>query len=138
MEVVPYLSFDGRCAEAFRFYERLLGGRIGMMMRWSESPIADQVAPEWGERIIHATLELDGALLLASDAPPSHYGKPQGFSVSIQTDDLDKAERIFAGLAEGGEIQMPLAETFWAKRFGMVTDRFGIPWMVNCGDKEPA
>jgi len=136
MAVIPYLSFDGRCAEAFRFYEQLLGGRIAMIMTWGESPIADQVSADWSDRVIHATLELDGGELLASDAPPSHYSKPQGFSLSLQTDDLDKAERMFAGLAEGGEIQMPLAETFWAKRFGMVTDRFGIPWMVNCGDKE--
>lgn len=136
MAILPYLSFDGRCAEALRFYEQLLGGRIAMIMTWGESPMADQVSPDWSDRVIHATLELDGGELLASDAPPSHYQKPQGFSLSLQTDDLDRAERMFAGLAEGGEIRMPLAETFWAKRFGMVTDRFGIPWMINCGDRQ--
>jgi PhnB protein len=132
MELNPYLTFNGRCGEAFRFYERCLGGKIEMMMTHGESPIADQVPPESRERIMHARLVVGGRILMGSDAPPNMYEEPKGFSVSLSVDGAAEAERVFSALAENGAVRMPLQQTFWAVRFGTLVDRFGIPWMVNC------
>ena len=132
MELSPYLMFNGDCAEAFKFYEQLLGGKIEMSMPFAESPSAEPVPPEWGDKVLHATMTIDGQRLMASDAPPGHYAKPQGVSVSIALKDRDRGERIFNALAQGGTVQMPFQKTFWASGFGMCVDRFGIPWMVNC------
>ena len=131
MQLIPYLNFNGQCAEAFRFYERTLGGKIVMMRTHAESPIADQVPPEWRDRILHARLQLGEAVLMASDSPPEYYQRPQGLYVSLQVDDAAAADRIFQAFAEGGTVTMPLQQTFWAARFGMVVDRFGTPWMIN-------
>lgn len=133
MRADPYLNFDGNCAEAFRFYEQLLGGEIDTMMTHGESPIADQVPPEWHPRIMHASLRLGDALLMASDVPPDRYQPPQGNYVSLAVDEPTEAERVFHALAEGGRVTMPFEKTFWAAGgFGMVIDRFGTPWMINC------
>lgn len=132
MRVDPYLLFNGDCEVAFQFYEQLLGSKIEMMMPHEGSPAAGQVPKEWGPKILHASMTIGGSRLMASDAPPGRYSKPTGFSVSLSVESTAEAERIFAGLAENGQVQMPIAETFWALRFGMVVDRFGIPWMVNC------
>ena len=133
MEFSPYLLFNGDCAEAFKFYEQLLGGNIQTMMPFAGSPAAETAPPEWGDKILHATLTFEGGqCIMASDAPPGHYAKPQGISVSIALKDRDKGESIFNSLAEGGTLQMPFQKTFWASGFGMCVDRFGIPWMVNC------
>jgi PhnB protein len=132
MHLNPYLLFNGDCAEAFKFYEETLGGKIEFMMTFNSSPAAEQAPPGWGDKIMHATLVIDDQRLMASDAPPGRYSKPQGISVSIGLNDRDKGERIFNALAEGGTTIMPFAKTFWAAGFGMCTDRFGIPWMVNC------
>jgi PhnB protein len=132
MQFTPYLNFDGRCAEAFRFYEHLFGGEIVMMQTHGESPMADQVPPDWKDLVIHARLLLGDGVLMGSDAPPAMFKPAQGFSTSYQAKDEAEAERIFAGLAEGGTVHMGMQQTFWALRFGMVTDRFGTPWMVNC------
>lgn len=136
MQINPYLMFNGCCAEAFRFYEQLLGGRITMMQTHGESPMADQVAPAMKDMIIHARMELGDQVLMGSDAPPDHYRAPQGFHVSVQFDDPAEAERIYAGLAENATIVMALQKTFWAERFAMLTDRFGTPWLVNCEGKK--
>jgi len=135
MQVNAYLNFNGQCAEAFKFYEQVLGGKIESMMTHGESPMAEQVQPEWRDAVLHARLKVGDQVLLGSDAPPQYFEKPQGFSVSLNTNDQDQAERIFQALADGGEIRMPIQETFWAARFGMLVDRFGTPWIVNC---EPA
>ncbi|HEX5726480.1 MAG TPA: VOC family protein [Longimicrobiaceae bacterium] len=132
MQVNPYLNFDGQCAEAFRFYAQVLGGTIEAMITHAETPIAGEVPPEWGERIMHARLVVGGQVLMASDSPPEYYQKPQGLYVSVNVDEAAEAERIFHALAEDGTVAMPMAETFWAERFGMCSDRFGTPWMVNC------
>jgi PhnB protein len=132
MQIVPYLSFDGRCAEAFRFYERVLGGKIEFMQSYGDSPMRDQAPPCWQDRVMHATLSVASHTLMGADNPPEHYRKPQGTSLAINLADAAEAERIFAALAEGGEVAMPLQKTFWAGRFGMLTDRFGTPWLVNC------
>ena len=132
MQFSPYLLFNGDCAEAFKFYEQVLGGKIEAMMPFAGSPSAESAPPEWGDKILHASMKIDGQYIMASDAPPGHFAKPQGISVSIALKDRDKGESIFNSLAEGGDVQMPFQKTFWASGFGMCTDRFGIPWMVNC------
>jgi PhnB protein len=132
MKVNPYLFFNGNCREAFQFYEKVLGGKIEMMQTHGESPMAEKVEPDWKDAIIHARLVVGEEVLMASDAPPEHFHKPQGFSVSVTIDKPADADRIFNALAEKGSVQMPIQETFWAARFGMLTDRFGTPWMVNC------
>jgi PhnB protein len=132
MQLHPYLNFNGECEAAFKFYEQCLGGKITFMMPFEGSPMADQVPAEWRNKILHATLSLGENVLQGADAPPDRYLKPQGFSVTIALADAAQAERIFRALAENGTVQMPLQETFWALRFGMLVDRFGIPWMINC------
>jgi PhnB protein len=127
-----YLTFNGQCEQAFRFYERCLGGKIEMMMTHGESPMAEQTPPELRSRIMHARMTVGNAVLMGADASPQFFSQPQEFSVSISVKDADEAQRIFTALAEGGTVRMPLQETFWAKRFGMLIDRFGTPWMVNC------
>jgi PhnB protein len=132
MQFSPYLLFNGDCAEAFKFYEQTLGGKIDALMPFAGSPSAETVPPDWNDKILHASMTIDGQMIMASDAPPGHYSKPQGISVSIALKDRDKGEQIFNTLAEGGNVQMPFQKTFWASGFGMCVDRFGIPWMVNC------
>jgi PhnB protein len=133
-----YLTFGGNCAAAFKYYERVLGGKIEMMMTHEDMPKEAQMhtPPEWKNKIMHARLSAGGNVLMGSDAPPDHFEKPQGFSVSINVDDPKDAERIFAALADNGTVRMPLQQTFWAVRFGMLVDQFGIPWMVNCEQKQ--
>jgi PhnB protein len=130
--VNPYLMFDGRCREAFEFYEKLLGGKITGIFPHAGTPAENSVPPEWREKIMHVSLKVGNTTLMGSDAPPQHQQKPQGFSVNISADTPEEAERIFGPLSEGGVTIMPIAETFWARRFGMCIDRFGIPWMINC------
>jgi len=132
MKINPYLTFDGRCEEAFKFYERVLGGKIEAMMPHKGTPAEGHVPPEWHDKIMHAYLKVGEFVLMGSDAPPQYFQKPQGFSVSLQVKEPEAAERVFSALAEGGTVRMPLEETFWAARFGMLVDRFGTPWMVNC------
>jgi PhnB protein len=132
MQFVPYLAFAGTCEEAFRFYADCLGAKIVAMMTHAGTPAEEEVPPAWRQKIIHACLEWDGQRLMGGDVPPGQYARPAGFSVSLHPEDPAEAERLFAALAEGGEVQMPMAETFWALRFGMLVDRYGTPWMVNC------
>ncbi len=132
MEVSPYLLFNGSCAEAFKLYEKVLGGKIVGLMTHGESPASGQVPPEWRSKVMHVRLEAHGAVLMGSDAPPEHYERPQGFSVSLSVDTPEETDRIFNALVEGGKVQMPVQKTFWSIRFGMLVDRFGIPWIVNC------
>lgn len=132
MQLNPYLHFNGRCEEAFKLYEKVLGGKIEVMLPHEGTPAASHVPPEWKKKIMHARLNIGDQVLMASDAPPGHYHQPQGFTVSISIKDPAEAERIFKALADKGKITMPLDKTFWAQRFGMLVDQFGIPWMVNC------
>ncbi|SRR5579872_696686 len=132
MQMSPYLLFDGNCEEAFEFYEQSFGATIESLTRVEDTPAANQFPAEGRKKIMHGRLKLGDQVLLASDAPPGRYHKPQGFSVSLDIQSAEEAERVFAALAKNGSVTMPIAETFWAQRFGMVNDRFGIPWMVNC------
>jgi PhnB protein len=132
MKTNPYLMFNGNCETAFRFYEKVLGGKIIAMLTHAETPAAEHAPADWQSKIIHARMQLGDDLLMASDAPPDQYQPPKGIMVTIGVEQPAEAERIFKALSEGGAVSMPIAETFWALRFGMCTDRFGTPWMVNC------
>jgi PhnB protein len=132
MKIDPYLNFNGQCEEAFRFYERVLGGRIETMMTHENTPIAGEVPPGWEGKILHARLIVGDQVLMGSDSPPESYAKPQGLYVSLHVDQPADGERIFQALADRGTVTMPFEKTFWAARFGMLVDRFGTPWMINC------
>lgn len=132
VKVTPYLNFNGQCAEAFRFYEQLFGGKIEYLATFGETPAMENVPAEMSDRVMHATLTFGGQSLMGSDGMPDRYQKPQGTYVSLHFKDTAEGERIFNALAENGSVEMPFEKTFWAAGFGMLTDRFGIPWMVNC------
>jgi PhnB protein len=132
MHVNPYLVFNGDCETAIKFYQQTLGGEITMMMTHAGTPMEAHTPPEWHGKILHASLKIGDTVLMASDAPPDRYEKPKGFSVSLVLEDTAEAERIFKTLSEGGSVQMPIQQTFWAARFGMLTDKYAIPWMINC------
>ena len=132
MTLSPYLTFDGRCEEALTFYAETLGARIVAMMPHEGTPMEEHVPPEWKAKILHAQLAIGEQTLMASDVPPERYERPKGITVSLGLTDVGEAERIFNALAEGGTVQMPIQPTYWAARFGMLMDRFGIPWLVNC------
>jgi PhnB protein len=133
MQWNPYLAFNGQCEAAFKFYERCLGGQIVSMIPYGNTPSAEYVPPDHRGKIMHARLVAGGQVLMGGDA---HPGQPfegvKGCSVAVQVDTPDEAERLFSALAENATILMPLQETFWAARFGMLTDQFGVPWMINC------
>jgi PhnB protein len=126
------LSFNGTCEAAFRCYERCLNGTITFMLTWGNSPSAADAPADWGDKIYHATLKVGDIVIMGGDQPPDRYDQPKGFELVLPMDDPLAAERVFQELAEGGTIKMPLQETVWANRFGVLIDRFGIPWTVNC------
>ncbi len=131
MQINPYLAFNGQCRAAFKYYEHVLGGKLAMMMTYGESPEPDKNPAVQADAIMHARLEVGDAVVMGGDAPPQYHQKPQGFCVSIQVDNAADGARIFNALADKGQVNMPFGETFWAERFGMCVDQFGIPWMVN-------
>jgi PhnB protein len=131
MQVQPYLFFDGRCEEAVEFYRGALGAEVQMLVRFKDSPEPDQLPPGTDpNKVMHCSLRVGEATVMASDG--RCQGKPsfQGFSLSLDVPDEAEADRVFNALAEGGRVQMPLAKTFFSPRFGMVADRFGVSWMV--------
>ena len=132
MQINTYLFFNGNCAEAFKYYEKVLGGTILAMLTHGEAPAAAHVGPEHQNSIMHAHLVVENNALMGSDHCSEMFKQPQGFSVSLHFEDTAEAERVFHALADGGTVTMPIEETFWADRFGMCADRFGIDWMVNC------
>jgi PhnB protein len=132
MQLNPYLHFNGQCEAAFRFYEQCLGGKIEVIIPYAGAPAEAHVPPEWRDKVMHARLHVGDTVLMGSDARAEHYKQPSGFSVSLQVKDPAEAERIFNALAENGQVHMPIQQTFWAARFGMFADQFGIPWMINC------
>ena len=132
MQINPYLVYNGNCEAAFKFYEKALGAKIDAMLTHEGAPKEMPMPPNWSKKIMHAKLSIDGGMIMASDAPPDHYHKPQGFSVALQVEDPADAERKFKALSEGGTVTMAFGKTFFSKGFGMCTDQFGIPWMVNC------
>lgn len=147
MKLQPYLHFNGNCEEAFRFYEKALGGTILMINRFKDMPAdgsggADPAAMDAmraaGERIMHIRVQVGDQLLMGSDCPPNYpYDGIHGFSVALGFDDAAEGKKAFDALAEGARVDMPFGPTFWAEGFGMLVDRFGVPWMVNAGEKTP-
>ena len=137
MQISPYLSFNGQCEEAFTLYARCLGGQLGAIFRYAGSPMADQVPADWQGKVMHGSMTVGALVLMGGDVAHS-YEPPKGFTLSIQIESTAEAERIFHELSKDGQVSMPLEQTFWAARFGMLVDRFGIPWQVNCeGDQSP-
>ncbi len=132
MQMNPYLSFNGQCEAAFAFYERCFGGQLGAIFRYAGSPMASQVPEDWQDKVMHGSLTVGGQVLMGGDVVPAAYEVPKGFSLSLQITSTSEAERIFHELAKEGRVTVPLEKTFWAARFGMVVDRFGIPWLINC------
>jgi PhnB protein len=132
MQLCPHLNFSGQCEAAFKFYEQCLGGKVVTMLPYAVTPLADQMPSQWHNKIIHATLMVGDKTLMGCDVPPERYAEPKGISITLGIKDPTEAERIFNALAGNGKVSMPLQQTFWAARFGMLVDQFGIPWMINC------
>lgn len=138
MKLHTYLSFNGNCAEAFAAYAELLGGKVLALMTFGESPMSEQCGAGARDLIMHGCMEIAGHQLMGTDATPEHPYQPlSGHHLVVDVDSVAEAERVFNALAAGGRIDMPLAETFWAKRYGMLVDRFGVPWMVNHSEPQP-
>ncbi len=135
MQLVPYLFFTGNCEEALNFYKTIFGGDVAGVMRWSEMPKdagGPAVTPENANKVMHARFESGPITLMAADASPGKTYGEGPISLSLGLTDESESQRIFDGLAAGGNVEMPLADTFWGAKFGMLTDKFGIDWMVNC------
>lgn len=132
MKIQPYLFFNGRCEEAIEFYKGVFGGELTFLMRYNQSPeeLPMQLPPGWEDKVMHAALQIGEATLMVSDGGVDDAPKFKGFSLSVPMPDTHTAARVFDALSEGGEVRMPLGKTFFAPCFGMVTDRFGIGWMV--------
>ena len=127
----PYLSFKGECEAAFTFYERCLGGQLGAIFRYAGTPLAHHVPADWSDKVMHGSLTVGDQVLLGGDVAPDQYEEPKGFSLSLHINGTADAERIFHELAKDGTVVVPLERTFWTARFGMLVDRFGIPWLIN-------
>ena len=133
MQVQPYLNFDGRCEEAIEFYRRVLGAEVTMLMRFKDSPeppAVGMVPPGAGDKVMHASFRIGESTVMASDCHSGGRPSFQGFSLSLTLPDGARAERAFAALADGGQVQMPLGKTFFSSHFGVVADRFGVSWMI--------
>lgn len=131
MKTIPYLNFDGDCADAFRFYADVLGGEVKAMITHGDSPMAGEVPADWHHLVMHAYLQAGDVELFGGDEPPGYAAPRGGFMISLHVDSAADADRIFAALAEGGNVTMALDRTFWAERFGMLVDRFGTPWGIG-------
>jgi PhnB protein len=137
MNVQPYLFFDGRCEEAIEFYKKALGAKVEMLLRFKECPDQEhKPSPDTADKVMHSSLRIGETTIMASDG--HCQGKPsfQGFSLSLPVASEAEADRLFGALAEGGEVRMPLAKTFFSPKFGMVADRFGVSWMVLVATEE--
>jgi PhnB protein len=131
MKLVSYLHFDGDCEEAFQLYARVLGGTIQGVFHFGKSPMAGHYGQDWDSKVMHITMVAGDQTLLGCDAPAQYFRQPQGYAVCIDLPNEAEAERIYPALSEGGQIGMPLQETFWAKRYAQFVDRFGTSWMIN-------
>ncbi len=133
MQLNPYLHFNGQCETAFQFYEQALGGKILVMTRYDATPAMGHVMAELRNKILHARVQIGDTIIMGSDVPPDRYsGAPRGFALSLGFATVAEAEKAFSRLADGGQISMPIGKTFFAASFGMLTDRFGVPWMILC------
>ena len=126
------VHFNGDCRDAFEFYKRLLGAKIELVLTWGETPMAREAPASWHGKVLFARLTAKNMSIVGADALPGTYRPPTGFNLSLSTSDLAETERYFAELARGGVVHRGLEQTFWALRYGYVTDRFGVPWEINC------
>ena len=131
MRISPHLCFDGQCREAMRLYHKVLGGTLQTMLTYGESPMASSIESRLHDRVVHATLILDGVELTGVDTLPGSYQRPQGFFVTLTVAGITRAREVFMALGEGGVITLPFEKTFWSPGFGVLTDRFGVPWEIN-------
>jgi PhnB protein len=132
MQIAAYLNYPGTCREAFQFYAKCLGGTLGEIFTFGNSPMKDQTPPDWHNKVLHVTLTTGNSVLMGSDAAPQHYKTPQGFTVAINLASVEQGDLIFKALSEGGTVTMPFGKTFWSAGFGAFVDRYGQPWMINC------
>jgi PhnB protein len=137
MQLNAYLLFEGQCEAAFKFYERILNGKIRTLLTYGNTPMGEKAPPESRDKVAHVTLDLGDKILMGSDAPSSMSSKPQGFAVHLALPTVSDAERVFKALSENATIQMPMQKTFWSPGFGQLTDQFGTPWMVNTEEPLP-
>ncbi len=138
MRLNIYVNYRGTCEQAFRFYEQHLGGKVTMMMKHGEQPDANLVSPDWKDAVLHARMNLGGTELLGADIPPDRFQPIRSAYLSLTVDSIEEAERIHALLSDGGQIFMPMQETFFASRFAMLRDRFGTSWMIVHPKAQPA
>jgi PhnB protein len=138
MQVQPYLFFEGRCQEALEFYRKAVGAEVTALMRYKDSPDPTMVQPGAGDKVMHASFRVGEATVLASDGRCGGHPSFQGFALSLTAANAADAERLFAAIADGGQVIMPLTTTFFSPRFGMTNDRFGVSWMVYVAPREPA
>ncbi len=130
MQVQPYLDFNGRCDEALEFYKKALGAKVGMLMRWKDSPDKSMVTPQNADKVMHSQFQIGDTTVMASDGRSGGQPNFHGIMLSISANSEADADKLFAGLADGGQVQMPMGKTFFSPRFGMVADKFGVGWMV--------
>jgi len=130
MQITPYLFFDGRCEEAIEFYKKNLGAQVEMLMRFKEAPGDHKCAPGTENKVMHACIKIGDTSVMCSDGRVQNKPKFEGFSLSLNPKDVSEGDRMFSALSQGGQVQMPMGETFFAKSFGMVADKFGVGWMV--------
>ena len=132
-QAIAYLAFNGNCAEAMRYYEHALGGKLEVLMSGADSPMAEQIPKEFGDRILHARLVLPGGGILYAGDAPAHvpYEGIKGVAIAVDYPSIAEAQLVFDALSSGGQVSMPMQPAFWAKRWGMLVDKFGTPWIVN-------
>lgn len=138
MRISVHLCFNGACEAAFHFYQQVLGGTITAMLRYGDSPVAEQMPAQLRDKILHATLDLGTCELLGVDLMPEQTQPAKGFFATLSLRDPARAREIFAALSDGGEVRMPFEKTFWSDGFGVVTDRFGVPWEIACEEDNPS
>jgi PhnB protein len=132
MQLNPYLNFDGQCEAAFRWYAEVLGGTITDLNTFRGTPAAEHVPADMQDKVMHASMKIGAGVLMGSDSPPGHHEPPQGTYVALHVEAAAEGKRLFDALAAGGTIRMPFEKTFWSEGFGMLVDRYGTPWMINC------
>ncbi len=130
MQVQPYLFFDGRCDEAIEFYKKAIGAKVGMLMRWKDSPDKSMCTASNADKVMHAQFQVGETAILASDGRNSGQPKFDGFALTIAVQNEAQADQMFGALGEGGQVTMPMSKTFFSPRFGMLADKFGVHWMI--------
>ncbi len=134
MNLSLHINFDGRCQEAFEFYERVLGGKIGTMLQYKDSPVSSETPLEEQDKVIHANISINNIELAGGDLPPEHYAQPSGFYLLLGLDSEHDVKRTFKALSAHGEVILPPQKTFWSPCYAIVIDAYGVPWKLNCGN----